>query len=429
MKKVLFVSYYWPPSGKATLHWPLKIIKHLPENGWQPIVLTVSIDTFSEKDETFLSDIDPNLKVFRAKSVEPFNIYKTITGKSKDSQLVVSETISKTNKKFSHRLSLWIRMNLFIPDARIGWYFPAVNAGAKILSTETVEAIVSVGPPHSTHLIGKKLASKFNLPHIPVFIDPWVDIAYYRDFKRSNLTIKIDKHLEKSVLKKCSSVVFVTNTMKNDYEKKYPFINKKSHLLYWGYSENDFEAIEIKQKISDEKIIVHAGNLFSYQNPVNFWKQLKKEIDTGKKLKLKFIGTVDQIIKASILKAGLNSFTEYAGFLPYKKMIEEICNSDYLLVCSTEPRHVPGKLFEYLRTGKPIIAFGDGNEEVKNILEQSKAGMIFGYEESGEEFFKIVHSLKTNKDYIEKFERKSISKQMGIILNLNLQSDRPDYQK
>ena len=417
MKKVLFISYYWPPSGKATLQWPLKIIKHLPMNGWEPLVLTVTEDTFSESDETFLNDIDPGLKVFRAKSIEPFNIYKIVTGRSKDSQLVSSETISKTDKRLTHKLSLWLRMNLFIPDARVGWYFPAVKEGIKILSEENVDAVVSVGPPHSLHMIGKKLSRKFNLPHIPVFIDPWVDIIYYKDFNRSMLTLKIDNHLERSVLKNCTAVIFVTNTINKDYEKKYPFINKKSHVLYWGYSEEDFDGIEIKQKISDEKIIVHAGNLFSYQNPVNLWKQVKKEIDNGTRLKLKFIGTVDPAIKLSINNSGLSNYTEYLGFLPYKKMIEAICNADYLLVCATEPRHVPGKLFEYLRTGKPIIAFGDGNEEVKNILVEANAGMMFGYEESGEEFFRNVTSYSANQSYIKIFERKHICSELNEILS------------
>ena len=417
MKKVLFISYYWPPSGKATLQWPLKIIKHLPMNGWEPLVLTVTEDTFSESDETFLNDIDPGLKVFRAKSIEPFNIYKIVTGRSKDSQLVSSETISKTDKSLTHKLSLWLRMNLFIPDARVGWYFPAVKEGIKILSEENVDAVVSVGPPHSLHMIGKKLSRKFNLPHIPVFIDPWVDIIYYKDFNRSMLTLKIDNHLERSVLKNCTAVIFVTNTINKDYEKKYPFINKKSHVLYWGYSEEDFDGIEIKQKISDEKIIVHAGNLFSYQNPVNFWKQVKKEIDNGTRLKLKFIGTVDPAIKLSINNSGLSNYTEYLGFLPYNKMIEAICNADYLLVCATEPRHVPGKLFEYLRTGKPIIAFGDGNEEVKNILVEANAGMMFGYQESGNKFLSKVNTFSTNQNYSRRFERKLISKELTDLLN------------
>ena len=432
MRKVLFISYYWPPSGKASIHWPLKIIKHLSNLGWLPVVLTVEEDTFSQKDETLINEVPKEVKVFRSKSREPFNIYKKFTGKGQEEQLIASETISRKNKSFTHRLSVWIRINLFIPDARVGWYFPAISKGLDILGNEKVEFIVSVGPPHTAHLIGKKLSAKSNLPHIPVFIDPWVDISYYRNFKRTRLTLAIDNRMEKTVLKNSAAVVFVTDTMKKDYTKQYPFIKEKSNVLYWGYSEEDFRSLPpspaqspAKTQESDdlpkeggiEKVILHAGNIFSYQNPVKFWLQIKDEIESGNKLKIKFIGTVDPAIKESIVKAGLNEFTEYAGFLPYKKMLEEVCKADFLLVCATEPRHVPGKLFEYLRAGRPIIAFGDKNEEVKKIIEEANAGMMFSYNESGKDFFKNSDSFKTDEEYIERFERKAISGEFNKILN------------
>ena len=240
MKTVLFITYYWPPSGKASLQWPLKIIKHLPSFGWIPSVLTVDEDTFTQKDDTFLNEISKDLKVVKAKSYEPFNFYKKVIGKKKNEQLVASETISKKNNGFANRLSMWIRMNLFIPDARIGWYFPAIKSGSQFLEKEKIDSIVSIGPPHTTHLIGKKLSSRFNIPHIPVFIDPWVDISYYKNFKRSSITLSIDNHLEKSVLNNAAAVVFVTKTMKEDYIKKYSFLKNKSTVLYWGYSEEDF---------------------------------------------------------------------------------------------------------------------------------------------------------------------------------------------
>ena len=419
MKQILFITYYWPPSGKASLHWPLKIIKHLPSFGWQPSVLTVDEDTFSQKDETFSNEISSETKVVRAKSIEPFNLYKKLVGKGKAEQLIASETISKENKSLGHRLSLWIRMNLFIPDARVGWYFPAVKKGMTLLKEDKVDAIVSIGPPHTSHLIGKKLSSNFNLPHIPVFIDPWVDISYYRNFKRSRLTLDIDNHFEKSVLQKAASVIFVTDTMKKDYESKYPFIQTKSKLLYWGYSEEDFKGLSPDHfpKERGVEVIVHAGNIFDYQNPKQFWKTIKDEIDKGRKLKLVFIGTVAPEIKQSITVAGLDAFTEYKGFLHYKEMLNEMVKANYLLVCATEPRHVPGKLFEYLRAGKPIIAFGDGNHEVKKILTEANAGMMFGYKESGEEFFRIYSSFKTIEEYMERFERKLISQKLKDILD------------
>ena len=425
MKKILFITYYWPPSGKASLHWPLKIIKHLYTFGWIPSVLTADEDTFSQKDDTFLNEIPSEVKVFRAKSFEPFDIYKKFIGKGKGEQLVASETISNKNKSFTHRLSIWIRMNIFIPDARIGWYFPAVKAGLSFVKKQKIEAIVSVGPPHTTHLIGKKIASKFSIPHLPVFIDPWVDISYYKNFKRNKLTLNIDNRLEKSVLQSAAAAVFVTETMKDDYIKKYPFIKEKSNVLYWGYSEEDFIMNNGRRKMEDgrwkkeegkEEVILHAGNIFDYQNPKQFWKTIKNEIDKGRKLKLVFIGTVSPEIKHSIVNTGLNLYTEYKGFLPYKEMLQEMLNADYLLVCATEPRHVPGKLFEYLRAGKPIIAFGDNNEEVKKIITDANAGMMFRYNESGEEFLKSIDKIKPDQTYAKRYNREEISKEFYAIL-------------
>ncbi len=421
MKKVLFITYYWPPSGKASLHWPLQIIKYLPEHGWQPSVLTVNEDTFSQKDETLLKEVDPGLQVVKTKSFEPFNLYRKFTGKTKDEQLIASETISKKNKNLTHRISIWIRMNLFIPDARVGWYFSAVPAGNQLLQKEKFDAIVSIGPPHTTHLIGMSLSRKNKIPHVPVFIDPWVDIAYYRGFNRSKPTLAIDIHLEKSIMKNAEAVVFVTETMKNDYDEKYNFINGKSHVLYWGYNEDGFQMEDGRWKMEDgerrtEEVLVHAGNIFDFQNPRNFWKQVKNEIDNGRKLRIKFIGTVSPEIKNEIEQNGLSQFTEYAGFLPYDKLLDELMNATYLLVCATEKRHVPGKLFEYLRTGKPIIAFGDDNEEVKRILSETNAGMIFGYDESGKEFFEKSAQLKTDFSVVKNFDRKKITEELSKIL-------------
>jgi len=212
-------------------------------------------------------------------------------------------------------------------------------------------------------------------------------------------------------------IVFVTETMQNDYVKKYIFIEDKSNVLYWGYNEEDFERIIVKKEQKEEKILVHAGNIFSYQNPPNLWKQIKKENETGNNIRIKFIGTVDPEIKKSMTEEGLNEITEYCGFLPYDEMLKNISEADFLLVCASEPRHVPGKLFEYLRTGNPIIAFGNNNKEVRQILDNSNAGMMFNYEESGEEFFNNYKNLKAEPSYVVKFDRKRIAEEMGKILD------------
>ena len=416
MKNVLFITYFWPPSGKATLHWPLKIIKHLPGYDWQPLVLTADEDTFSQKDESLIQEIDPHLKVYTAHALEPFSIYRRLLGKEKNSPLTASETISRTNRGLRHRLSVWIRMNLFIPDARIGWYWNAVCTGKQILKLENIKAIVSIGPPHTTLLVGKKLSTLSGIPHIPVFIDPWVDISYYQGLRRSKVTLTLDRRFERSVVENASQVVFVAQTMKEDFVRQYPQIQNKSHVLYWGYDEEAFRTYN-PNRAKDQEILLHAGNMYDHQNPKNLWTMLRKEIENGRNLKMVFVGTVGPGIRQSLGEAGLLERTEFKGFLPYKEMIEELSRASYLLVCASEKRHVPGKLFEYIRSGKPILAFGDGNDEVQKILEETHAGMIFPLTSDGAKFFEHLKSFQTDLNIARRFDRKEISRGMAEILN------------
>ena len=421
MKKVLFITYFWPPSGKASLHWPLDIIRHLPKDEIEPIILTVEEESFTQKDESLLNKVDPDWKVIKSKALEPFDLYRIFIGKAKNDKLVSSETISTENKSLTHRIALWIRLNLFIPDARVGWNFTAIKAASRFIQKEKIDAIVSIGPPHSSHLIGLKLSKRFIIPHIPVLIDPWVDIVYYKNLKRSTITKMIDNHFEKSVLQNARQVVFVNKSTEEDYEKKYSFLKGKSNVLYWGYDDEEFESLPLNPlpKEGDfkdkEKLIVHAGNMFAYQNPKNFWKQIKIENEKGNIILIRFVGSVDKEILDYLDSIGLKEKVQLAGFLPYKEMIKEILQADMLLVCSTEPRHVPGKLFEALRTGNPIIAFGDDNQEVKKIIKDANAGMMFRYDESGEEFLRDLVKIKPDQNFVKKYNRAEISKEFYLI--------------
>jgi glycosyltransferase involved in cell wall biosynthesis len=417
MKKVLFVSYYWPPSGKNTLHWPLFVIRHLPEFGWQPVVLTVEKDSFSFSDESLRAYVAPDVRVFRTKAHDPFSLYRKFIKKSPEDPLIVSEMFSGVNTNWRHRFALWLRLNLFIPDARVGWYFSALRGGSRLIPEEKPDVIVTIGPPHSTHLIGKTLSKKFDIPHVPVCIDPWVDIPYYRGHKRSRLAIALDTHFEREVMEHASRVVFVTKGTREAYVRKYPAIAQKSYVLYWGYAEELFANVKKRSMDTGEEVILHAGNLYEYQNPEGFWKNIKQEIDRGKKLRLRFVGTVSTAIKKSVEEAGLLPYTTYVGFIQLGRVLDEMVNADYLMFCATEKRHLPGKLFEYLRAGNKIIGFADDNDEIAEILKMTNAGKLFPYTYPKLDIFNQLKSVIPDRNAIAQYSRKSISLGLASILN------------
>lgn len=381
-------------------------------------MLTVKEDTFSAPDLTLFEDINHGLKVYKTNFWDPFVIYKKLLGKSKESPLSASEAMSTENKGLLHRLSLWIRLNLFIPDARIGWIKPGFRDAKKFLEGEKFDLIISNGPPHSTHLLALKLKKHFNIPLVSVFIDPWVDISYYKGLSRSNRVIKKDSAYEKKVMEGSDRLIFVTDGLTEYFTNKYSFIKGKTDLLYWGYNEESFEQIgTIKKPARDYKILLHAGNIFDHQNPVKLWPEIKKQIDSGKKIKIKFIGTVSPGVKKSVREAGLEEHTTYGGFLPYNEMLKEMILADYLLVCATEPRHVPGKLFEYMRTGNKILAFGDDNKEVENILNRTNSGNLFPYTSNAAGFFDEENKPKPDIDKIKDYDRKNIAAKLAEILD------------
>ncbi len=331
--------------------------------------------------------------------------------------MFATEVISTQKAGLKHKISLWIRMNLFIPDARIGWYKQGVKAGIELFKNERYNLIVTNGPPHSVHLIGVTLSKKFNIPLMPILIDPWVDIASYKNQTRNKFVVWLDNYLEKKTMKIAKASVFVTKSMMNYFINKYGFLKDKSYQLYWGYNEEDFENINTNKKDEDYKTILHAGNMYEYQNPIKFWKTVKRKIDEGEKIKLKFIGSLAPVIKDTIINLGLEKDCYFLGYLDYKDVISEINKADYLLACTHEYRHVPGKLFEYMRAKKPIIVFGEENKEVEELITKAGLGKYYLFNESAEDFFEFADNISCNINNIICHNRKNIALELDKIIN------------
>ena len=281
MKKVLIITYYWPPSGGPGVQRVLKFCKYLPKYGWQPVILTVKDGEYPARDETLLSEsIDMETHLSDAFSF--YSIFNWITGNNSIPTHQLSK--SKDDTLFT-KFARWIRYNLVIPDGRIGWYSGAVKKGKELLENQSFDLIFSSGPPHSVHLIGRKLAKVSHVKWVADFRDPWTDGFYYLENPRNNLTTWIDGLLEKKVLRDCDGLITVSPGFESLLNSRLP-IKFKSTVIYNGFDQDDFPKGRLERKNIDQIVISHTGSLSKSQNPFGLFESIKSHNESNKGLKI-----------------------------------------------------------------------------------------------------------------------------------------------
>lgn len=202
MKKVLIITYYWPPTGGAGVQRWLKFSKYFRSFGWEPVIYTPSNPDFPIFDDTLLHDVPKDLTVLKTAITEPYDIYRKIMRKKKTETVNQGFLSEGKENTWLQAAMIWIRGNFFIPDARMFWIRPSLNYLSEYMKTNAIDAVISTGPPHSMHLIALGLKEKFKLPWIADFRDPWTQIDFYDQLKLSGFADRKHKRLEKTVLTK-----------------------------------------------------------------------------------------------------------------------------------------------------------------------------------------------------------------------------------
>lgn len=380
LKKVLIISYYWPPSGGGGVQRWLKMTKYLPEYGWQPIVYTPSNGESPVVDESLLNQVNESIETIKSPIWEPYSFYKRFTGK-KTSDKVYSGFINDKKESFTQKLSVFIRGNFFIPDARKFWIKPGVKFLNKYLDTHSVDRIVSTGPPHTTHLIANAVVKKHNIPWVADFRDPWTNIDFYNQLRLSNWADKKHRNLEQKVLKNASKIVTVSDHWADDFKK---LSQRDVTVIRNGFDHADFH--EQPTNLDDNFTICHIGSMNKDRNPSALWTALEKLLSNEKfasKLSIKLIGQVDHSIFENIDKHKLTPFLNHIPFLTHKDALLELQKSQVLLLPINDTPNslgvVPGKIYEYLGARRPIIGVGPIHGDSAKILKDSGAGQMFPY--------------------------------------------------
>ncbi len=400
MKRVLLITYYWPPSGGSGVQRWLKTVRYLRDFGYESVVYTALNAEYPVTDKSLEEEVPEGLEVIRTPIWEPYNLYKRFIGQKKEKR-VVSGFLSEDKKpSLTARISMWIRGNLFIPDARKYWIRPSVSYLKKYLKENPVDLIVSTGPPHTTHLIALGLYKKIGIPWVADFRDPWTNISFYKDLMLSSWADRKHHRLEKEVVITASRVVVVGNQMAKEFAE---IGNRKIDVITNGYDEADLPTI--LPEPDAEFSLVHIGMLSDSQNHEILWQalgelSLENEV-FAQALKIRLIGKVDVGVHAFLDKYQLKDQTEIIDYISHSEAIEAQRKAQVLLLLINNSPNakgvITGKIFEYLASSRPVIAIGPENGDAAAIIKNVNAGAISGFNDK--------ESLKRNLlNYFEYYQ-------------------------
>ena len=456
MKRVLVITYYWPPAGGSGVQRWVKFAKYLPSEGWQPVIYTPENPEYMAVDKTLGDEIPPETEILKSRIREPYAAYRALFGKKAPTDMKSLTAaasggevtpISSGKKSWKQRLSLWIRGNLFVPDPRVWWVRPSVRKLKKYLRDNPVDVIVTTGPPHSMHLIGQRLHKALDIPWVADFRDPWSKMYYLKHLGMTRRTTARLLRMEKSVLDECSAVLAVTPQVREDF---LGMTGTPVYCITNGFDESDFlpSAAPCHSERSEESprlTIVHTGLLASDGNPLVLWKILgeKAAADPSfrEALEIRLIGKTDADVLGSITEAGLGSRVTNPGYLDHLSTVKEQQDASLLILpLRNDPEYkpiLPGKLFEYLAARRPVLGIGQPDGAMADVLRETEAGITCDWEdEAGVRAFIdriweqwISGGIPATAGDISRYTRRRLTGDLSALLSSLIKEKRNEADK
>ena len=423
--KILIITYYWPPAGGPGVQRWLKFVKYLPDFGFQPIVYIPENPSYPIIDEKLLSEVSKETIILRNKIVEP---YQWASFLSKNKTKKISSGIIPNIRKQSvlEQLLLWIRGNIFIPDARVLWVKPSVKYLEKYLSENGITTIITSGPPHSLHLIGLELKKKLNVKWVADFRDPWTTIGYHKEMKLSEYAANKHKQLEFKVLNTADLILVTSPSTRAEFKK---ITSKPIEVITNGYDEE-----KIGNQIVDKKFsLAHIGSFLSERNPRILWESISELIRENQlfasHFQLKLIGAVSQEVLDAIALFQLQNYVVNLGYISHDEAIAHQKKSQVLLLIEINSEDtksiIPGKLFEYMVSERPIIGIGPKGSDFAEIITDTNTGIFVDYSEKDKlksyiaNYFSLFleGNLKSSAVGLQKYSRKNLTEKLATFLN------------
>ena len=405
----------------------VKFAKFLPQEGWQPVIYTPENPELTTIDNTLEEEIPAEAEIIKTHITEPYGIYRKFFGDGKNATQGEVNPINSQKKNLKQKISMLIRGNLFIPDPRCLWISPSVKFLKKYLRKHPVDIIVSTGPPHSMHLIAEKVAGATGLPWIADFRDPWTRMFYFKHLGLGRWAERRHKALEKSVLDNADTVVAVSPLVQEEFQA---MTATPVELITNGYDDEDFEQVVEPDGYFN---ITHTGLFASGGNPEILWKVLSdKSVSESRfagMLRIRLAGKNDKEITDAIVKAGLAANLRDIGYIDHQRAVREQKNASLLILpLRKEPEYratLPGKLFEYLASGRPVLGIGQTDGAMARVLNSTKAGVVFNWDDEASirKYIDICwerfnnDTLKADTENIEQFSRRALTARMAALMD------------
>lgn len=425
-KKVLIITYYWPPAGGPGVQRWLKFVKYLTDFGIQPIVYVPDNPNYPIVDTSLLNEIPESAIIIKQPISEPYKLAKLFSNSAKT---ISSGVIPKEKKQSSiQKLLIYVRGNFFIPDARKAWVKPSVAFLSEYIQKEHIDTIITTGPPHSLHLIGLQLKQKLGVNWLADFRDPWTTIGYHKQLKLTKASQEKHLKLEKVVLQTADHIIVTSENTKREFQHK---TQQPITVITNGYDVFNVPRVEKDAKFT----LAHIGSLLSERNPKALWNVLSELIKENEAFKtsfeLRLVGVVSDDVMASISEFGLDAYVKVIGYVSHEEALKAQRQSQVLLLVEIDSENtkaiIPGKLFEYMVSETPILAIGPKDSDVERIIKNTNTGTYFYYD--AEDVLKIQillyfhayqqNDLKTNPIGLQPYSRKALTKQLSQLIIKN----------
>lgn len=445
MRKILIISYHFPPDAEVGGIRPAKFVKYLPEFGWVPYVLTIKEKYIRTGDYERLKDLE-NARVFRT-SVWPnflqilMGLRDWCTGKlglrqqsnSKPSDNRRLPDGSQADRSFSF-LRRVLDSVFELPDKNVGWAIPAVWKGYWLIKKEKIGVIFTTAPPSTVSLVGFILAKMTRAKLITDLRDPWWLHEGKPRSSRTQFSDAIERWLENRITRSSQKIIATTEQYREFLISRYPDMPKDRFCTIWnGFDSSDFEFDSEPVKEKDHFIISYLGTFYYGRTPREFLQAagelMKEEAIPMDCLEINFIGqtryaegiSVEELIK----KNELDGCAILSDKVSYKESLVQMKRANVLLLFAPEQYYaIPGKAYEYLCTTKQILCFAKEGATA-DLIRRTGSGLVVDPSDVGQikkaiQELYLSWKLKTNRTCkfdIRCFERRELTKQLSSLLS------------